>query len=381
MDELDRAFEAEAGAATGRAKKAPRPRRAKAPPPPQPTGVPSWLGQPGEAAAQIRARLGLSVATYHPSPVMEEGGIARLLSPEEEAQGRDAVWRAALDDGGPGLTIVSMDPGTRNFALRVERRHRCGRSRTLYFNVLDLDPGADARRTAEGVPAAKRRKTGKSDEFGVLRTHAVLHAAFYSNPLREWLQGAHVVLIEKQEFDNNLATRISMHALGLIQGLLSLQSERTYALVMETSTKLKNQVIQVPRDVAARTSPDMAEGQGTVLAPLVKGLTRHFLKKCATSTALTYLRRYGDEEGIRTIEDVPRERPRARRGKGADAEDKPGAAGPAGEPALTRAKKDDLADTVCHIEAWRAFVGWLDVEPVRTPDVLCVTHATSWAAE
>lgn len=330
-----------------------RPKRVAKPkpvPPPLPTGVPAWLATPDEVSGQIRARLGLSAMTYHPVPrVNVATGAAEMLDEQEVQARRDAVWRSALDEErGEGIIIVSMDPGTRNFALRVERRWRSGRCETLYFNVLDLDPEADARRRDESIPAAKRRKTGKSDAQGVLRTHSILHAAFFSDPLRSWLQGAHVVLMEKQEFDNNLATRTSMHALGLVLALLSLQVEPTYAIVAETSTKLKNQVIAVPRDLAERVCPGACPaGAESVVAPCVKDLTRHFLKKCGTETAQRFLSAHGDGDGLRCITAVPR----SRRKKGVPSEEMVEG---------VSAKKDDLADTVCHIEAWRAYVGWRD---------------------
>jgi len=308
-----------------------------------PTGVPEWLGRPDEFSEGIRSRLGISVVTYHPIPVVN-GGTARLLGADEVCELRSSVWRRALIERGEGIIIVSMDPGTRNFALRVERRFLCGRSETLYFNVLDLDPEADARRADVSIPEAKRRKTGKSDDEGVLRTHSVLHSEFYSNPLRQFLKSAHVVLFERQEFDNLLATRTSMHAFGIVAALLSEQSpdECTYALVAETNTKLKNQVIEVDRDVAEKACPGICEdGRERVLAPFVKNLTRHFLKKSGTSTSRRILAKHGDLIGMEALAALPRGR------KGAAL-------------APIKDKKDDLADTVCHIEAWRALVGWKD---------------------
>lgn len=308
------------------------------------TGVPAWLAQPDDASAQIHSRLGLSTVTYHPVPIVNaQTGVAELIDEQSILELRDATWRAALDDeNGTGIIIVAMDPGTRNFAIRIERRRRSGRCETLYFNVLDLDPGADERRRSEGVPASKRRGTGKSDSSGVLRTHAILHAAFFSDPVRSWLQGAHVVLLEKQEFDNNLATRISMHALGLVQSLLSLQNERTYPIVAETSAKLKNQVIAVPREIAERVCPGSCpDGVALVPAPRVKGLTRHYLKKYSIETARRFLESHGDVVGREMLDPPPRTRSKGDR---------------------TVVKRDDLADTVCHIEAWRAYVGWRDCE-------------------
>jgi hypothetical protein len=336
--------------------------------------VPEWMSSPGPRSEDIIQSLGSAAVTFHNVPHsywLRELGHA-LPDFDDARRVRDGVWRDAFNAQGVdhmgfplgGIIIVSIDPGTINFAIRVERRKMNGDCTTLYSNVFNLDPYSEF----------EARTTGAANRQGEQNVTAFLESQFFGHPLREWLEGAHVIMIEQQLRDNTKANRVEMFALGLLTALLTLQKDFTAPLVMETHSKLKNFVIEVPGEVALKTSPKLSERgvseHDTVLAPRIDGLTRHFLKKSGISTARKYLLKHKDVRGLYLIDS-------ARDGKMVNfkrqkktflpvEKDGSGVAGVGAErwrcdeEDVPKTKIDDLTDTVCHIEAWRELIGWSD---------------------
>ena len=321
-------------------------------------GTPSFL-RTSTPDADIPARLGISTLTHHPVPHVFHDAIdgTRMTLPtlESAAAAREDGW-AHLQE----FIIVSMDPAVTNFAIRAERRSRDGRSsRTVFFDVLNCDPGSRERMHDESVPKSRRRGMGKADEQGELKTYARLHLALYSQPLRSTLESAHVVLIEHQhEFQNPKATRMSGHALGLIAGLLSTQRDFTAPMLIEVSSKLKNAAVEIEHETALLLDPGIRLPLGrrirasdlTVhLAPLlrakkkdVRELTRARLKTGAVKTAERLLPIWRDATGLTYL------------------------AKPVRGSGETTTKRDDLADCVMMVAAWMRAVGWGPVGPLTT---------------
>jgi hypothetical protein len=279
-------------------------------------------------------RLGLSGATIHSVPhVTFSTSTETIQQPRDLAEAADhraRVWANADD-----LIVVSMDPAIKHFAIRVERRSRDGtQARLLYFDVLDLDPTSAERKTDESVPKTKRRKTGKSLASGELRTYGLLTALFHSYPLKGYLSGAHIILVEHQhDWKNPLASRISGHALGVCSGLLATQPHFTAPLLVEMHSKAKDDAILVSPKTARRFLPALPlTWSESIRASSIKKLSRACRKTASIETALLLTFEWDDQQSHAVLN---------KRGE---------------------TKRDDLADCVCHIEAFRRWIGW---GPVR----------------
>lgn len=285
-------------------------------------GLPSFLIDPSLLSFQetILKKLGASTLYHHPVP--HEG---RLLSLEDAATLREKVWKEDLE--GPGLVIVSVDPGTVHFALRVEKRRRHNITETLFFDVLNLDPHATSR-------------AGKANAQGEITSHGLLSLYLTQEPVCSYLQNAHVILLERQEFDNLLATRISTHFLGLVMGLLARQPRFTVPLVAEVSAKLKNFSLKVPYGELVEKKPEfrdlLPDAPAFVCPGEIPGIPRPLLKMFSVEAAKTILETQQDVEGRERLQTPPRRKK--------------------GEP--EHVKRDDLADTVCQLRAFQDVVGW-----------------------
>lgn len=261
---------------------------------------------------QARKKLGISALTYRPLPRTEndpEGKTPCLTSLDRAKELRTKIWSEL-----GSFIIISMDPAINYFAVRIERRSRDGqKAETLYFKVHDFDPGSLARSKDKSLSTAERRTTGQSSVEGELLTHARMQAEFFSEPVRGWIQGAHVVLVEHQHsWHNPKVTEISSFGVGLIASLLALQPVFTAPIVIETHSKLKNFAIVMPDGRKANEHTKVVSKK---------------LKDSSETTAADLLLKWQDTEGHRIL-------------------------------TTQEGKRADLADTVMHISAWMAMVGW-----------------------
>lgn len=286
------------------------------------SGIPSFLVDPSILSFQktILKKLGASVFYHHPVP--HEG---KLLSLEDATALREKVWKEDFE--GPGLICVSVDPGTVHFAMRVEKRRPNNVTETLFFDVLNLDPHATF-------------KTGKANARGEIASHGLLSLYLMQEPVCSYLQNAHIILLERQGLDNDLAMRISTHFLGIVMGLLVRQPRFTVPLVVEVNAKLKNFSLKVPYEELVEKKPRfrnlLPDAPEFVCPGEISGIPRTFLKKFSIEAAKTILETQQDVEGRERLNTPPRRKKN---------EPKP-------------VKRDDLADTVCQLRAFQDVVCW-----------------------
>ena len=180
---------------------------------------------------------------------------------------------------GPTYVVASIDPGTVNFALRVESRPQKkeggGRIVTLLYKLICLT-GSETDMD-EGSSCTTYRLL-----LDVLDEHLALFRL------------CHIILIERQLPINYRAVRMSQHALSYF--MISLKDAPLLPLILEVDPKLKGSELQAP-----------------------PGINDSYLKKWAVEKAQELMQIRGDREGLAILNATK--------------------------------KKDDLADSVCQIEA------------------------------
>lgn len=120
-----------------------------------------------------------------------------------------------------GYQVVSIDPGIKNFAMRVEKRYRDGRVETLYM----------AKTTFAGKGGITPEVLHQSLEL--LKTHMAL------------LEQSHVVVIERQMGINHRVSHLFQHLLTFF--LVHAPLFRHPCVVMSVSPKLKGQALGAPK--------------------------------------------------------------------------------------------------------------------------------------
>jgi len=120
-----------------------------------------------------------------------------------------------------GIRIISIDPGIRNFALRVESRGFTDSSypiKTLVFDKLHIKE------------AERRLDEDNTDNLYVLLSN-------FLDQYLEIFKTCHLVLIERQMPFNYKATRVAQHTLSYF--MIHLKNLKPLAMICEIDSKLK----------------------------------------------------------------------------------------------------------------------------------------------
>jgi hypothetical protein len=172
-------------------------------------------------------------------------------------------------DNNQWFQIVSIDIGTKNYAIRVERRKN-GIVECLIFDKVDVS----------------------SENVNVCEVYQ--NVTDFLDGYTEILKSSKLILIEKQLKVNYKATRIMQHTLTYFALLLKHNNAKIY----EVDPKLKGKILGVP-----------------------KGIKNKELKKWASSKARKILEERNEDFSLGVLN-------------------------------FFMKKQDDLADTICQIEAF-----------------------------
>jgi len=124
------------------------------------------------------------------------------------------------------LYVVSIDPGRKNFAIRVETRH--------IYKKIPIIPRLFAKIDFQD---AQDKDPIEWKLFGKLTAFLDQH--------RELFKKSHIVVVEKQLPENYKAVRVSQHVLTYFMCLL--QDLPQLPLIMEVDSKLKGKMLGCPK--------------------------------------------------------------------------------------------------------------------------------------
>lgn len=190
------------------------------------------------------------------------------------------------------IRVISIDPGIRNLALRVESRGIHSNTfpiKTLVFDVLH-------------IKEEERKLVGNVDQLYLYITNFLDQ---YIDIFRE----SHIMIIERQLPTNYRAVRISQHVISYF--LFHFKDLPQLPMIMEIDSKLKG------RELGAS-----------------KHLNERGIKVWSVEYAQSLLTKRQDWLGLEKLNKIK--------------------------------KKDDLADTICQIEALFSFHGWPLTQELQT---------------
>jgi hypothetical protein len=197
------------------------------------------------------------------------------------------------------IQVVSIDPSTKNLGFRIEKRFHDGTFETVAYVCHGFIKTAKERKK-EGLP--KLDKPNKVEITPTLYRDVINFLNIYRN---EYLK-SHVVIIEQQLPENYKAVRIGQCVIDYF--LLTLMDAPLLPMIIEIHSKAKLHHLGAPKGLSAKDNKDWLIQQAVLIL--------ESRKDYASRDALI-----GGKKG-------------------------------------TAAKKDDLADVVCQIEAFCKIVGW-----------------------
>lgn len=126
--------------------------------------------------------------------------------------------------------IASVDPGVRNFALRIEGRDiKTGHIRLIAFHNVDLTDG-------KGINTKQSQGTNLASAF--------MRLTAFMKTLSNILEACHLFIIERQLPKNYMATRIAQHAVSFL--VISIEASKLPTII-EVSARLKGQLLGAPK--------------------------------------------------------------------------------------------------------------------------------------
>lgn len=157
------------------------------------------------------------------------------------------------------LQLISIDPGRKNYAFRIERRYHNGWITPVAFAKGDMPIS-----TVEG-------------DTTTTTIYQALTA--FLNQYQQFYQDCHYIIIERQLPQNYKATRIAQHTISYFS--LRLENAPLLPAIIEVSPQLKGKILGAPR-----------------------GLPNKELKKWAVDTAHALLRTRKDDFSLRVLTGV-----------------------------------------------------------------------------
>lgn len=185
--------------------------------------------------------------------------------------------------------VVSVDPATKTYTIRVERRYFTGQIIPLHFVKVKLNPDPDA----------------------TLMCTAYDNLTNLLDSLMPLFEESHMFMVERQPPVNYKTVRISQHTLSYF--MIKMKNRPLLPLIIDVDPKLKGKQLGAP-----------------------KGINEKQLKIWAVEKATELLLKRGDHYSLDIIHKTT--------------------------------KKDDLADTVCQIEAVFGFLR-LPLTPEPVPQI------------
>lgn len=123
------------------------------------------------------------------------------------------------------IQVVSIDPGRKNYAFRIERRYFNGWITPIVFDKVDLPAS-----TIEG-------ETTTTPTYQALTTFLNRFQSFYPD--------CHYIIIERQLPQNYKTTRLAQHTISYFS--LRLEDAPLLPAIVEVSPSLKGKVLGAPR--------------------------------------------------------------------------------------------------------------------------------------
>lgn len=215
---------------------------------------------------------------------------------------RGEFFRPAFD--GDFIQIASVDPATRNLALRVERRYLddANHIETLVFEKVDVAGEVELSNTplaGSFLCLDRFDKPGKEKSTAPNGSLVYAKVTAFLDQFRDAFAGCHMFVIERQLPDNYKSTRVAQHVLSYFM----LQASFSGSPIVEVDPQLKGRQLGAP-----------------------KGTRGPQLKTWSVIQARRILASRRDAGSLQAM-------------------------------ARCRNKQDDLADTVCQIEALFSYWG------------------------
>jgi len=185
------------------------------------------------------------------------------------------------------IQIVSIDPGIKNYAFRIERRYKNGWITPVVFDKWLLEESSIV------------------EDFTFDNKLESLNKNLLK--YKEYILSSHMIIIEKQMPFNYKAVRISQHTVSFFY--IVLENNNLNTIILEIDAKIKGKILGSP-----------------------KNINETQLKKWAVEKAVELLEIRKDEFSLKVI-------------------------------SYYKSKKDDLADTVCQIEALCVMLNLGKTEP------------------
>lgn len=208
--------------------------------------------------------------------------------------------------------VVSMDPSIRNFGLRIERRYLTGSIVPLAFSRTDFAPILKAKDLAKLTQEQQDELKLKQQQSNVQSDLFRDVTTFLKQHLTLYLE-SHIFIIERQLPHNYKAVRLSQHVISYLSIVLA--DTPLLPMIVEVDSKLKSRQLSCP-----------------------KGMNERQTKLWLIDKAKELSQLRGDTYSYDMIHKAK--------------------------------KKDDLADTICQVEAWFSFVGLPLSQPVPPPPVV-----------
>lgn len=127
----------------------------------------------------------------------------------------------------PYYQVVSIDPATKNYALRIERRYHNGWITPIVFDKVSIG------------------STIQEGDTTICNTYQVLTA--FLSKYEQFYDDCHFIIIERQLPQNYKATRIAQHSISYFS--LRLHNRPLLPSIVEVDPKLKGKALGAPKGI------------------------------------------------------------------------------------------------------------------------------------
>lgn len=124
--------------------------------------------------------------------------------------------------------IISIDPGRKNYAFRIERRYNDGRIVPIVFDKTQIE------------------LVTVNDTNSIVDTYKVLTA--FLDKYKQFYDNCHFVIVERQLPHNYKAVRISQHTISYFSFVLF--NKPLLASIIEIDPKLKGKMLEAPKGIS-----------------------------------------------------------------------------------------------------------------------------------
>lgn len=241
-------------------------------------------------------------------------------NPHKSYYEREAIWSKC-----EYRRVVSIDPGEKNFAIRIEVR-------PMFFDRPWTGPNGVVVEKGKIVTEVFAKECFEDvmeenvKEDQLYECNIYLNMTKFLDKFKCLLEKCHIFIIEKQLHINYRTVRVSQHVLTYCYNLLA--DKEFLPLILEIDSKIKTRQLNAP--------PNMSDVG---------------IKQWSTNLALELLKSRGDIESLNVINTALKKK------------------GKKGDPK----KKDDLADTVIQIEATFSRFSWPVTPIIQQALTICAS--------